>query len=135
MRVLLDTCVWGGARSPLIAAGHDVIWVGDWDSDPGDAEILALAHQQMRVLVTLDKDFGELAIVRRVAHHGILRLVGLLASEQGSTCVRILDTYGSELLCGAIITVERSRVRIRPSTRPELRNDGFSDDEGGFVGK
>lgn len=58
MKVLLDTCVWGGARSVLEAAGHDVIWTGDWEKDPGDEEILAYAHREGRVLVTLDKDFG-----------------------------------------------------------------------------
>ena len=64
MKILLDTCVWSGARQDLVEAGHDVIWAGEWDEDPGDEEILARAHSQGRVLVTLDKDFGELAIVR-----------------------------------------------------------------------
>jgi predicted nuclease of predicted toxin-antitoxin system len=119
MKVLLDTCVWGGVLAALSAAGHDAIWAGDWDSDPGDMEILALALQQQRILVTLDKDFGELAIVRRLAHHGIVRLVGLSAREQGPTCARILEIHADELTAGAIITVERSRVRIRPPTHLE----------------
>ena len=38
------TCVWGGTREFLIRARHDVVWAGDWESDPGDAEILAIAH-------------------------------------------------------------------------------------------
>jgi len=41
MKLLLDTCVWGGARAHLEAAGHDIVWTGDWAKDPGDAEILA----------------------------------------------------------------------------------------------
>ena len=64
MKVLLDTCVWGGARDALVAAGHDVIWTGEWAADPGDDEILASAHAEGHVLVTLDKDFGELAVAR-----------------------------------------------------------------------
>ena len=60
MRLLLDTCVWGGTVVPLKAAGHDVIWAGNWPSDPGDEEILTRAHQEGRILITLDKDFGEL---------------------------------------------------------------------------
>ena len=63
MKLLLDTCVWGGAVKPLVDAGHDVVWTGAWESDPDDDEILALAYREQRVLVTLDKDFGELAIV------------------------------------------------------------------------
>ena len=59
MKVLLDTCVAGALVSPaLTEAGHDVVWAGDWDSDPGDEAILAHAHREGRVLVTLDKDFG-----------------------------------------------------------------------------
>ena len=55
----------GRSSGELRAAGHDVVWSGDWEDDPGDEAILAKAHAQRRVLVTLDKDFGELAIVRR----------------------------------------------------------------------
>jgi hypothetical protein len=32
MKVLLDTCVWGGAAAELRAVGHDVVWAGDWDA-------------------------------------------------------------------------------------------------------
>jgi predicted nuclease of predicted toxin-antitoxin system len=66
MNILLDSCVWGGARADVTAAGHDVIWTGAWLEDPGDEEILARAHAEGRILVTLDKDFGELAIVRGI---------------------------------------------------------------------
>ena len=79
MRVLLDTCVWGKARADVEARGHDVVWSGDWSEDPGDEEILAIAHREGRVLVTLDKNFGELAILRGLPHRGILRLVGIPA--------------------------------------------------------
>jgi predicted nuclease of predicted toxin-antitoxin system len=41
VKVLLDTCVWGGAMKTVAAAGHDVIWAGSQERDPGDAEILA----------------------------------------------------------------------------------------------
>ncbi len=33
MKVLLDTCVWGGVQQALSAAGHDVVWTGDWQQD------------------------------------------------------------------------------------------------------
>ncbi len=77
MKLLLDTCVWGGVQTELVAAGYDVVWTGDWSEDPGDEAILATAYSENRILVTLDKDFGELAIVRGTAHCGILRLVNL----------------------------------------------------------
>lgn len=114
MKVLLDSCVWGGAKQPLEAAGHDVIWSGDWPSDPGDEEILAHAHREGRVLVTLDKDFGELAVVYGQPHSGILRLVNLAARRQGPVCLRILESHGDELQAGAIMTADGQRLRIRP---------------------
>lgn len=109
----MDTCVWSGAREVLSAAGHDVTWVGDWASDPGDEEILAQANGESRVLITLDKDFGELAVVHEQPHHGIIRLVNISATRQATVCVWLLRQYGAELIQGAIVTVDVGRVRIR----------------------
>jgi predicted nuclease of predicted toxin-antitoxin system len=114
VKLLLDTCVWGGAVELLKAAGHDVVWAGDWSTDPGDDEVLALAHREGRILITLDKDFGELAVVRGQAHAGIIRLVVLPTSQQAPTCLMVLNRYGTELLSGAIVTVEPGRIRVRP---------------------
>ena len=113
MKIILDTCVWGGVRKVLILAGHNVIWTGDWDQDPGDMEILSHAYEEERILITLDKDFGELAIVHGYPHYGILRLVNLSTVQQASVSKKILDKYGEELISGAIITVDANRVRIR----------------------
>jgi len=87
-----------------------VVWAGDWPTDPGDEEILDRAHQEARVLVTLDKDFGELAIVRGLPHGGLIRLVDLSTSEQARISIAVLAKYGRELEAGAIITVEAARV-------------------------
>jgi predicted nuclease of predicted toxin-antitoxin system len=114
MKLLLDTCVWGKASGEVRAAGHDVVWAGDWPQDPGDEEILRKAHAEGRILVTLDKAFGELAIVRGQSHCGIMRLVPISARQQASVILRVLSLYGNELQAGAVATVEPGRVRIRP---------------------
>jgi len=106
--------VWGGVQTELVAAGYDVVWTGDWSEDPGDEEILATAYSESRILITLDKDFAELAIVRGTAHCGILRLVNLTTRQQATVCLRVLELYGNELASGAIVTAELGRVRIRP---------------------
>ena len=82
MKILLDTCVWGGVVQELRAVGHDVVWAGDWQEDPGDDEILERALGEGRVLVTLDKDFGELAIVHERPDSGIIRLVNLASRRK-----------------------------------------------------
>jgi predicted nuclease of predicted toxin-antitoxin system len=109
----MDTCVWGGVKQTLADAGHDVSWAGDWEKDPGDDEILALAYREGRVLITLDKDFGELAIVFGQPHSGIVRLVNMSTKQQREVCVEVLQRYESNLSSGALITVERDRVRVR----------------------
>jgi predicted nuclease of predicted toxin-antitoxin system len=113
VKLLLDTCVPYQAVAALRASGHDATWTGEWPRDPGDEEILASAHREARVLVTLDKDFGELAIVHGTLHSGIVRLVDLRAQEQAAFCEGALARYADVLGRGGIVTVERSRTRVR----------------------
>lgn len=113
MNILLDSCVWGGAKKVLEKAGHNTKWVGSLTEDPGDDAILKKAYEEHRILVTLDKDFGELAILHDKPHSGIIRLVGYSALRQGPICVKVLEKYGDDLQKNAIVTVEKSRVRIR----------------------
>jgi predicted nuclease of predicted toxin-antitoxin system len=119
MKLLLDSCVWGRAAETLRNAGHDVTWAGDWSEDPGDDEILARARNEQRTLVTLDKDFGELAIVFEMAHCGIIRLVNFGARQQGPVCLQVITTHSGELESGAIVTASPGRIRIRPAPGSE----------------
>jgi predicted nuclease of predicted toxin-antitoxin system len=114
VRLLLDTCVWSGVASELEAAGHDVEWSGSWPQDPGDEEILAYARLHSRILVTLDKDFGEIVVVRGVRHNGILRIVDFSVRQQGTVCLQAIARHGSDLAAGAIVTAEPGRLRVRP---------------------
>jgi len=115
MKILLDTCIWGCAMRHLQELGHDVIWSGEWERDPGDSEILRIAHKEGRVLITQDKDFGELAIVFREPHAGIIRLVGIAAREQARYVHYVIKRYEAELEQGAIVTIDSDRLRIRLS--------------------
>ncbi len=121
MKLLLDSCVWGKAKEELVAAGHDVVWAGDWLSDPGDSAILQRAHAEGRVLVTLDKDFGELAVVYRQAHTGIIRMHKVSARHQAGMLVKILAEHGKELSKGAIVSVNEYRIRVR---RSDITDEG-----------
>lgn len=116
MKLLLDSCIWKGAGTELAAAGHDVVWVGDWPADPGDEEILAFALKEARVVVTLDKDFGELAVAFGQEHAGIVRVVGFPVRLQAQACLVAIASHGDELPAGAIVTAEPGRLRFRPPT-------------------
>lgn len=112
-KVILDSCIWAGAKQELIDAGYDVKWVGDFLEDPGDEAIIELAFAESRMLITLDKDFGELAIFRGKPHRGIIRIVNFSALQHGQISLQVLEKYVVELEHCAIITVEKDRVRIR----------------------
>ncbi len=113
MRFLLDSCVWGPAAAALRTDGHDVVHAGDWSGDPGDAAILAAAHEQTRILVTLDKDFGELSVVQGAPHFGIIRLSGFRARDQADAALGAARRHERDLAKGAIVSVSPGRVRVR----------------------
>jgi len=113
LKVPLDTCLSVEAREALEAAGHDVMWGGDWEEDRGDEAILALAFKEGRVLVTLDKDFGELAVFQGASHGGILRLVDFSVRQQAAVCLKPLADYGADLQKACLITAQPGRIRIR----------------------
>ena len=124
MRLKLLICTLGALpllaqqpafKMPRMADGKpDFSGTYDWPKDPGDEEIFRVAIAESRVLVTIDKDFGELAIVQGIAHAGLIRRVGFRAAEQGLAVARLLVSYESELTSGAILTAEPWRVRVRP---------------------
>ncbi|MEJ2386699.1 MAG: DUF5615 family PIN-like protein [Chromatiaceae bacterium] len=113
--MLLDTCVGGGTAKQLTAAGYDIRWMGLSEPDPGDEATIRVAYEEERILITLDKDFGDLAIVYGMPHRGIIRLVGFAARPQGKYCIAALQRFEHELSHGAIVTVMADRVRIRLS--------------------
>ena len=69
--------------------------------------------------MTLDKDFGELAVVHALPHVGIIRLVEIPARRQGAVCVHVVQHYQGELAEGAIVTATLTRVRIRPGVNTD----------------
>jgi predicted nuclease of predicted toxin-antitoxin system len=121
VKVLLDSCVWAKGREAIAAAGHDVVTVADyWADDPGDRDVLERARAEDRVLVTIDKDFGQLIIVNRLPHCGVIRLEDVRATQHGTVCVQVLAGYEAELQSGALIVASPTRVRVR---MPEAADD------------
>ena len=61
MRFLANENFPGAAVTALTAGGHDVVWVRVSAPGTSDADVLAWAAREQRILLTFDKDFGELA--------------------------------------------------------------------------
>lgn len=114
MRFLLDVCASSRAlHEALTDLGHDVrVARGALDLE-SDGTLLALAHEEGRILVTKDKDFGRLVFVQRFPHQGIVRLVRLTATEEIGVMRDLIEQHGDALREGAIVVVDRRRVRIR----------------------
>jgi hypothetical protein len=61
VRLLADENFPFAAVRALQEAGHDVVWIGTAAPGSSDLEVLARTAREGRVLITFDKDFGELA--------------------------------------------------------------------------
>ena len=71
MRFLADENFPGNAVTALQARGHDIVWIRTAAPGSKDEEILAWAVREERVLLTFDKDFGELAWVSECLQHQV----------------------------------------------------------------
>ncbi len=116
MRVLVDESAGAAVVAYLRNCGHDVLAVAETMPQATDATILARAAGEGRLLVTNDKDFGELAFRRGQSHTGILLL--RLRDESGPNRVRVVasvfERWEDRLLGVFTVATERG-VRIRPT--------------------
>lgn len=115
MRFLIDRCAGARLAKALRDGGHDVLDAGDAARDPGDAELLAIADAEKRILVTIDKDFGLLVFAGGIAHHGVVRLPDCPGRDRILLMQKILSEHSADLEARAVITVSTSRVRISRS--------------------
>lgn len=65
MRFLADANIEAGLVVWMRAEGLDVLWAAELPPSMIDQTLVSLAHQELRILVTYDRDFGELVFYRR----------------------------------------------------------------------
>ncbi|OGV62040.1 MAG: hypothetical protein A3K19_27495 [Lentisphaerae bacterium RIFOXYB12_FULL_65_16] len=114
MNFLVDVGVGRSVESVLRQPGHDVRTVRDLDPRMTDDTILELAVREGRIVVTMDKDFGELVYNSGLAHAGVLllRIEDATGPEKAAVVSGILERHGGELE-GAFCVFQRNRLRIR----------------------
>jgi predicted nuclease of predicted toxin-antitoxin system len=123
LRLLADENVPGPIVRALRDAGHDVLWMRDSGPGAADAEVMALAQREMRVLLTFDKDFGELAFKARLSADSGIILFRLSGSSPSADCARVLALFdGDTDWRGHFAVVTDELVRTRPLP-PEARAD------------
>lgn len=116
MRFLADeSCDFAIVRA-LRAAGHDVTAVAEVALGAADNVVLAIAQREQRVLLTEDKDFGQLVYAAGNAASGVI-FIRYPASARSLLPQIVVDLVGREQdrLQGAFVVVQPSRIRISRS--------------------
>ncbi|MEW6028742.1 MAG: DUF5615 family PIN-like protein [Chloroflexota bacterium] len=114
MKILADESVDGGVVQRLRRDGHDVAYVAEMSPGIMDEEVLTLAADESTLLLTADKDFGELIFRQGYVKRGIVlyRLAGLSAQEKAEIISLTISAHGSELLSAFSVITEKA-VRVR----------------------
>ena len=100
----------------LASAGHDSDFVGDVTPGATDDAVLSRAEREGRILVTDDKDFGELVFRLGRPTSGVILLRGVEGApeERMRVLARVLQI---KELAGSFVTVRKNRVRVRRTPR------------------
>jgi predicted nuclease of predicted toxin-antitoxin system len=114
VRFLADENVSPVIVQALRDAGHDAESVTVTMPSAPDEDVLRHAIAERRMLVTEDKDFGELAFKHGLHPTAIIRLVlpGLWPSEKAQRLIEVIVTKGQSLV-GHATVVEANRTRSR----------------------
>ena len=118
MRFLADESCAGRVVRALREAGHDVTSVRDTIRGASDKSVLDAALRERRLLLTEDKDFGELVFGRGDPALGVV-LLRYPAAARSQMARRVLDhvtVRGTELV-GSFVVIEPSRTRVRRLAR------------------
>jgi predicted nuclease of predicted toxin-antitoxin system len=115
MRILADENFPRPALAALRRAGWDVFSIMEECPGISDDDVAALCEEQQRVLLTFDKDFGEL-IFRRGLPAGCGVVLFRITPESPEEAAEIaLSLAEAQLdLGGSFCVVTRDRIRVRP---------------------
>lgn len=117
MKFLLDSNLSHRVAQLLCDAGLDAVHVRDKGLQHAtDLVIMEFARQHAFVLVSEDTDFGELLARQRSATPSFVLLrtyEPLTPDEQAAVLLANLPRFRADLDQGAIVVIERSRLRVR----------------------
>ena len=114
MKFLIDVCADSKSlRDALAHMGYEFVRAAEIDPKAADDALLAIALSEQRVLLTEDKDFGELVFVRRLPHPCIVRFIEMRASDKGRVIAELINRHAGSMRPGTMIVVTQTRIRIR----------------------
>jgi predicted nuclease of predicted toxin-antitoxin system len=114
MRFLANENFPGAAVTALETAGHDVVWVRMAAPGTTDPDVLAWATREERILLTFDKDFGELAKGSALPPTCGVVLLRMPMPKPGEVGQRLADLITArDDWAGYFSVIEPGRVRMR----------------------
>jgi predicted nuclease of predicted toxin-antitoxin system len=118
MKILIDENVARDIVAWLRTTGHDVLYAAESQPGANDSHWAIRAEQEQRVILTSDKDFGELVFRDKLASHGIVLLrlddfaiPDILARLRTTWSVVEANPSGRFI----VITEDKVRVRLLPN--------------------
>lgn len=117
MRLVADESVDLPVVQRLRSDGHHVISISEVGPGLSDDDVLDIAKREDALLVTADKDFGELVYRQRMASSGVLliRLAGVSSTRKAALASALLVDHAAELK-GTFTVLSPGAVRIRRDT-------------------
>jgi predicted nuclease of predicted toxin-antitoxin system len=115
LKFLADECCDTGIVSSLRKDGHDVTYVLERKPGVSDDEVLVEAYNEERILLTEDKDFGELVYRLKKPSSGIV-LIRIDVKERHMKWRRLkklIENY-DERLPGHFVVIDSQKFRFRP---------------------
>ncbi|MBI4451577.1 DUF5615 family PIN-like protein [Candidatus Woesearchaeota archaeon] len=114
LKFLVDESTGSAVATALRRAGYDTISVAEIASGASDETVLDLARAQERILVTNDKDFGELIFRHRQPSAGVILLRLRVDTKQNrSTVVVGVVREFAQSISGHFIIASETEVRLR----------------------
>ncbi len=113
MRILANENFPGEPVEALQKSGHDVLWVRPRSPGRSDIEILNNARSENRILVTFDKDFGELVFRQGIAAtNGVILFRIRMPSPAYIARVAVTALESRDDWEGHFSVVEDDRIRM-----------------------
>jgi predicted nuclease of predicted toxin-antitoxin system len=118
MRFVADENVSRLVIERLRAIGFDVISIAETRPGAPDEDVIQAADAEACILITEDRDFGELVIRQRLGVRGmiLLELDRLSNAGEADAAAEFISGHADKLL-GNLVVIEPARIRIRPLPR------------------
>src|SRR5688572_14034665 len=100
MRFLADESCDAGVFRALRSSGHEVVAVAEISPRADDEAVLELARREQQILLTEDKDFGQLVYADQQATGGVIliRYPARFRASLPAAIVKLVEDRGSDLL-------------------------------------